>query len=148
MYIINNSLFNSVFILTVGSSHTVSSLVAFTVVLTHDVRLGPLQTLEYDKVITNIGNAYDSRHGHFIAPVKGTYMFSATVCDSGAVIRAEMVRNGVQVVAMGGIDMIRRARLLCYHWSRTIWFGFVISRRVPQQLTQALTDITLHFPEH
>ena len=123
MYIINNSLFNSVFILTVGSSHTVSSLVAFTVVLTHDVRLGPLQTLEYDKVITNIGNAYDSRHGHFIAPVKGTYMFSATVCDSGAVIRAEMVRNGVQVVAMGGdrYDSASQTIMLSLEQNDMVW---------------------------
>ena len=102
--IINNSLFSSVFILIVGSSNTVPSPVAFTAVLTHDVTLGPLQTLEYDKVITNIGNAYDSRHGHFTAPVKGIYMFSATVCDRVAFLRTEMVRNGVQLVAMYGDD--------------------------------------------
>ena len=62
---------SSVFIFIIGSSNTVPSPVAFTAVLTHNEQLGPLQTLEYDKVITNIGNAYDSRHGHFTAPVKG-----------------------------------------------------------------------------
>jgi hypothetical protein len=118
LYIINNCLLSSVFILIVGSS-----LVAFTAVLTHDVRLGPLQTLEYDKVITNIGNAYDSSHGHFTAPVKGTYMFSATVCDSGAVIRAEMVRNGVQVVAMGGdkYDSASQTIMLSLEQNDMVW---------------------------
>ena len=93
-----------IFILNVGSSNNVPSPVAFTAVLTHDVTLGPLQTLEYDKVVTNIGNAYDSRHGHFTAPVKGIYILSATVCDNGSVITTEMVRNGVQLVAMYGND--------------------------------------------
>jgi hypothetical protein len=34
--------------------------------VTHDLSLGQHQAVEYDKVITNVGNAYDSRHGHFI----------------------------------------------------------------------------------
>jgi hypothetical protein len=95
---------SSVFIFIIGSSNTVPSPVAFTAVLTHNEQLGPLQTLEYDKVITNIGNAYDSRHGHFTAPVKGIYMLSATVFDNTESIRTEMVKNGVQLVAMYGDD--------------------------------------------
>ena len=91
-----------VFILDVGSSNNLHSPVAFTAVLTHNEQLGPLQTLEYDKVITNIGNAYDTRHGHFTAPVKGIYMLSATLCDDDQIIRTEMVKNGVQLVAMYG----------------------------------------------
>ena len=91
-----------VFILDVGSSNNLHSPVAFTAVLTHNEQLGPLQTLEYDKVITNIGNAYDPRHGHFTAPVKGIYMLSATICDDDQLIRTEMVKNGVQLVAMYG----------------------------------------------
>jgi hypothetical protein len=50
--------------------------IAFYAVLTHDLSLGQHQTVEYDKVITNVGNAYDSRHGHFISPVKGVYLMS------------------------------------------------------------------------
>ena len=91
-----------VFILNVGSSNNVHSPVAFTAVLTHNEQLGPLQTLQYDKVITNIGNAYDTRHGQFTAPVKGIYMLSATICDDDQRIRTEMVKNGVQLVAMYG----------------------------------------------
>ena len=123
VFIIYNSLFSSVFILIVGSSNIVPSPVAFTAVLTHDVTLGPLQTIEYDKVITNIGNAYDSRHGHFTAPVKGIYMFSATVCDQGVVIRAEMVRNGVQQVAMGGdkYDSASHTIMLSLEQNDMVW---------------------------
>ena len=98
------TLLTCVFILNVGSSNNLQSPVAFTAVLTHIEHLGPLQTLEYDKVITNIGNAYDTRHGHFTAPVKGIYMLSATICDDDQRIRTEMVKNGVQLVAMYGDD--------------------------------------------
>ena len=96
------TLLTCVFILDVGSSNNLHSPVAFTAVLTHNEQLGPLQTLEYDKVITNIGNAYDTRHGHFTAPVNGIYMLSATLCDDDQIIRTEMVKNGVQLVAMYG----------------------------------------------
>ncbi|XP_052083614.1 complement C1q-like protein 4 [Mytilus californianus] len=41
--------------------------------------LGSHQAIEYDEVITNEGNAYDARHGHFIAPMKGMYLISATI---------------------------------------------------------------------
>lgn len=36
--------------------------VGFTAVLTHDVTLGPQQTLEYDKVLTNIGEVFHNLH--------------------------------------------------------------------------------------
>ena len=98
------TLLTCVFILNVESSNNLQSPVAFTAVLTHDVTLGPLQTLAYDKVITNIGNAYDSRDGRFIAPVNGIYMLSATVFDLHQFLRTELVRNGVQLVAMFGDD--------------------------------------------
>lgn len=46
---------------------------------THD--LGANQNIEFDNVITNIGNAYNSHAGLFIAPVSGIYLFSATILD-------------------------------------------------------------------
>ena len=33
----------------------------------------------FEKVITNVGDAYNAAHGHFIAPVKGLYLFSASI---------------------------------------------------------------------
>ncbi|CAC5403814.1 unnamed protein product [Mytilus coruscus] len=80
-------------------------LIAFTAILSKDVILGPLQTVEYDKVFTNIGHGYDSRHGHFTAPIHGVYIIAATSCSyDGNVLRTEIVRNGVQLVAMYGAD--------------------------------------------
>lgn len=80
-------------------------LIAFTAILTKDVILGPLQTVEYDKVLTNIGHGYDSRHGHFTAPIHGLYIIAATSCSYDSnVLRTEIVRNGVQLVAMYAAD--------------------------------------------
>lgn len=79
--------------------------VAFTAVLTKDFSLGKHQTIEYNKVTTNIGNAYDTRHGHFTAPVHGIYLMSASsMSDSNTGIHTEIVRNGEQIVAMYGDD--------------------------------------------
>ena len=72
--------------------------VAFYAVLTHAVSLGEHQSVEYDKVFTNVGSAYDSRHGHFTSPVKGVYLMSFTLMNkNGAAMYIEMVRNGVRV---------------------------------------------------
>ena len=71
---------------------------AFYASVTHAVSLSDYETVEYDKVFTNVGNAYDSRHGHFTSPVKGVYLISFTLMDmiSGG-MEIEMVRNGVRV---------------------------------------------------
>ena len=58
-----------------------SQPVAFTAVLAHDVNIGPHQAVEFYKIITNVGNAYVSKDGHFAAPVYGLYMISATICS-------------------------------------------------------------------
>jgi hypothetical protein len=81
---------------------TSSQIVAFTAVLTHPVSLGPLQTIEYDNVITNIGNAYETRDGQFSAPVSGVYLISATVYTTGNSVFTEIVKNGKQLAAMYG----------------------------------------------
>lgn len=73
--------------------------------LTNDFPVGPHQTIEYDKVLTNIGNAYDVRHGHFTVPVHGIYLMSASTNSIGdSAVRTEIVRNGVQLAAMYGDD--------------------------------------------
>ncbi|KAJ8301315.1 hypothetical protein KUTeg_020302 [Tegillarca granosa] len=62
------------------------------------------QAIEYDNVITNLGNAYDPRHGHFTAPVKGLYLFSVTLMSPYGSnpndINAELVKNGVQTIPL------------------------------------------------
>lgn len=77
--------------------------IAFTAALTHETSLGELQPVEYDKVISNIGNAFDARHGHFTAPVKGVYILSGSIFNErGHTLHMEMVKNGVQLVAFYG----------------------------------------------
>ncbi|XP_071125818.1 protein BCAP-like [Mytilus edulis] len=49
-------------------------VVGFNAVLTHDVSLGPHQTLVFDTVITNVGQAYEPRDGQFSAPYSGLYL--------------------------------------------------------------------------
>lgn len=86
-----------------ASSSSTDLRVAFTAALTHDVSLGELQTIEFDKVLTNIGGAYDARHDHFTAPVRGIYVISATILNvKGAEVHTEMVKNGVELVELYG----------------------------------------------
>lgn len=74
--------------------------IGFTAALTSVISLGQHQPVEYDKVITNVGKGFDARHGHFVAPVKGLYILSATILNSeGKEMHMEMVKNGVQLVA-------------------------------------------------
>lgn len=57
--------------------------------------MGVHQAIEYDNVQLNIGNAYDSRHGHLIAPVRGVYLISTKVFSNpGKRVVLELVHNG------------------------------------------------------
>ena len=57
-------------------------------------------------MITNIGQAYDPRHGHFIAPVNGMYLISASIMSVNAKsVHCYIVKNGAAVTALyGGVD--------------------------------------------
>lgn len=63
--------------------------------------LGSHQAIEYDEVITNEGNAYNARHGHFTAPMKGLYLISATITAAeGKNVALELVKNGQRTAVM------------------------------------------------
>lgn len=70
--------------------------IAFMANVLHEIRsMGDHQAIEFDKVITNIGNGYDSRHGHFVAPLKGLYHFSVNMFGwTGQGNSYELVKNG------------------------------------------------------
>nr|KAI8762828.1 EMILIN-2-like [Biomphalaria glabrata] len=53
--------------------------VAFSVKLSYNRELKPLDTVVFDTVLTNNGNAYDADSGKFTAPVSGTYILHATI---------------------------------------------------------------------
>ncbi|XP_051723057.1 complement component 1, q subcomponent-like 4 like [Ctenopharyngodon idella] len=61
-------------------------------------QIGPFGTdkiLEYKKVFSNVGNAYDSNTGIFIAPIKGVYYFRFYGhCHGGTTMAITLLKNG------------------------------------------------------
>ncbi|XP_045198731.2 complement C1q-like protein 2 [Mercenaria mercenaria] len=54
--------------------------IAFFATLTnHLEHAGVQQTFVFDRIVTNLGHGYNNHSGNFIAPVSGTYVFSATL---------------------------------------------------------------------
>ena len=106
--------------------------IAFYAVLTRAVSLGQQQTVEYNKVITNIGNAYDSRHGHFISPVKGVYLMSFTLMNvNGGIANIEMIKNGVSIALgygdTGGDNMGTQVAIVMLEKGDMVWIRHAAS---------------------
>ncbi|CAG04689.1 unnamed protein product [Tetraodon nigroviridis] len=77
--------------------------VAFYAALSDTGNIGPFQTekkLTYSKVFTNIGNAYNSSTGVFIAPVKGVYSFQFTAFGfTSCTIRLQVYKNNKKIMS-------------------------------------------------
>ncbi|KAM4573383.1 complement C1q-like protein 4 [Odontesthes bonariensis] len=89
------------------SQDRVQSRVAFSAALfetTDWTTLGPLEedkTLDFKKVVTNVGNAYNPETGIFTAPVKGVYYFQLTgVVGSTGELNAGVKKNGQNMFAI------------------------------------------------
>lgn len=76
-------------------SGSTDNVVAFSVALSQHLTLGPNQAVQYNEIITNFGNAYDSSHGHMITPIKGMYIIAVTCFNQAQdTDRLELVKNG------------------------------------------------------
>lgn len=73
--------------------------VAFHTRLTQHVTLGSSQTVIFDDVITNIGNAYDHLTGLFTAPYDGVYFFASSFLKpgDGPSLHLEMMKNEASI---------------------------------------------------
>ena len=58
------------------------------------MHVDPNQDIVFERAVTNVGNAYNSRHGTFIAPVSGIYVFSMTLITLGQHTHVKLVKNG------------------------------------------------------
>ena len=75
--------------------------VAFTACHTLYATLGAQQTVKYNSVTTNIGNAYDPRDGHFEAPVTGLFSFSLTgMAFQTTAISLGVLKNNAEIGAI------------------------------------------------
>lgn len=72
--------------------------VAFKASLTTSISGGQKQTIIFDDVELNLGNAYNGHHGNFLVPVNGTYLFSIYMCSHPPhTIVLDLMRNGLTV---------------------------------------------------
>ncbi|WAR08515.1 C1QL4-like protein [Mya arenaria] len=92
--------------------------VAFTAVVSPPslTLLGPGQTVIFDNVITNVGNAFKSATGVFRAPETGVYVFNfALMMDPGMNEYIELVKDGQHIMwnyghAPGSTHLISASR--------------------------------------
>jgi hypothetical protein len=70
--------------------------VAFTAPITNSItNVAVNQVIVFDRVVTNIGNAYNNHGGIFTAPVSGAYEFAVTIMsEPGHVMHADILKDG------------------------------------------------------
>ena len=94
-------------IYTVGTRQTGTDVVAFFATLSNNVmNLGVGQNVKFDRIITNVGSAYNEHVGAFAAPVSGVYVFMSTLLSNqGHNAHFQLVRNGNFICNMyaGGV---------------------------------------------
>ena len=74
--------------------------------LSKDTTPGPNQPIIYDKVLVDLDNNYDPRHGTFTAKINGTYLFTVEACSGGAhYIHLALLKNFTEMgTILGGDD--------------------------------------------
>ncbi|KAK7115298.1 cerebellin-1-like isoform X2 [Littorina saxatilis] len=75
--------------------------VSFNAKLSYNRELKPLDTVVFDTVITNNGEAYNAETGKFTAPVPGTYVFYATILSGyNTKVETAIIINDKEVARM------------------------------------------------
>ena len=73
--------------------------VAFTAYLDHETsHVGIGQTVVFNQVITNDGNAYNKNNGMFTAPVTGTYFFTFSINVQSTKVNVRLVKDNANLV--------------------------------------------------
>jgi len=111
--------------------------------------LGPVKeqtTVTFDRVVTNIGESYDTASGRFTAPVNGTYQFNVVISAQGrqkvSLIRFRCALRPAQrpkglflnKVAKLGITRLIRPNCIVLSDVRRVmhphaWFGGIVNER-------------------
>lgn len=71
--------------------------VAFYAGLTKYTSLSGSHTIVYDKIYTNLGQAYDPNNGKFRAPVNGMYYFSCSLLSYGGSFHFILMKNNTRL---------------------------------------------------
>ncbi|XP_048736539.1 complement C1q-like protein 4 [Ostrea edulis] len=81
--------------------------IAFTARLSSNMVLSNQQTVIFDNVLLNLGNAYHETYGHFTAPVSGVYQFAVSLLTGpgGSNSYFAVLRNGNQL--LGSIYIVK-----------------------------------------
>jgi len=76
-------------------------MVAFTAILSKDISLHKKGVVKYDKVITNVGRAYNPSTGIFLVPLSGVYTLSVSMMGQPTnKIHLQLLRNGNELVRL------------------------------------------------
>ncbi|KAK3105901.1 hypothetical protein FSP39_008126 [Pinctada imbricata] len=69
----------------------------------HKPILGDKQIIDFDKITTNVGNAFDNATSMFTAPMNGVYVFEVVVGTNGqSTTDLEIVKNGAHLKRVYG----------------------------------------------
>ncbi|XP_062569910.1 complement C1q subcomponent subunit A-like isoform X3 [Saccostrea cucullata] len=89
----------------VAASSTGRGSLAFTAILSNDKEFAHHQSVVFDKILLNHGNAYNGNLGHFRATSSGFYQFTVSYLNIGKTSFFQLFKNGNQALASDYLDV-------------------------------------------
>ncbi|XP_078341946.1 complement C1q tumor necrosis factor-related protein 2-like [Crassostrea virginica] len=75
-----------------------STAVAFTAILSKDTDVGSKAVVKYDRILSNVGGAYNPSTGIFTVPYTGIYSISCTLMSYPSIsTHLEIIKNGTKM---------------------------------------------------